>query len=243
MQDAIAFTWQTLTARLRNLRIGSFTCLILAVLIGMAVILRPSWWALAGLPVFLLCGFFFLYRDQSLVFTWEAYILDQWSQPDFVMGIFIQAFANNPHALKNSLKSMVSALPADPDYRKPAPEQIRLAKRLFLTRKAAQEIRLFRSVARNAALAALPVLCLDAYRAEGLLRLYFLGPVLLYPAMQDLIGRLITEGWRKRLANLEPMGPEEKINFIAQMKSLDWNKVPKRWARRFEAYASGAIAG
>ncbi len=242
MQDAIAFTWQTPAARLRNLRIGSFACLILAVLIGILVLLKPSWWGLAGIPAFLLSGFFFLYRDQTLVFTWEAFILDQWSRPDFVMGIFIQAFADNPHALKNSLKSMVSVLPADPDYRKPTPEQIRLAKRLFLIRKAVQESRLFRSVARNVALAASPVICVNAYRVEGPLRFYFLGAIFLYPMVQAGLGRLIFHAWRKEMTALEPMGPEEAGEFIIRMKKLDWKKIPERWSRRFESYADGKTA-
>ncbi len=234
MQDAIAFTWHTLTARLRNLRRGSFACLILAAMLVILTALKPSWWDLAGLPLFLLTGFYFLYRDQKLVFDWEAHVLSQWSQPDFVMGIFVQAFADNPHALKNSLKSMVSALPADPDYRKPTPEQILLTKSLFLTRKAAQESRLFRSMARNIALATLPLLIAWAYRLAGPLRLFFLVPVLLYPAVQALIGKRVYLGWHRKLSDLGPMGPEATAAFSTQMKNLDWKKIPGPWVRRFQ---------
>ena len=59
MQDAIALTWETLAARVRNYRFGAFASLGLAVFLLVLIVFIPSWWLLAGIPAFLLLGYVF----------------------------------------------------------------------------------------------------------------------------------------------------------------------------------------
>jgi hypothetical protein len=236
MQIALDLTWKTLTARMRNYRLGSFSCLGLAFMLILLLVFTPTWWLLASIPLFLVIGYGFVIRDHYLVFTWENGVLNQWDKPDFVMGIFTQAIANHHQALRGSIKSMLAILPADPDYLPPTPEKIRLFRTLCWTRKATQDIRLSRSAMINFSLATLPVLILAFFKIGNQHQVFWFLPLAGFPMALAFLYWKSWTTWKNRISSLGPVGLEEWEQNLRQLKKIDWRQIPTPMVKHFLAY-------
>ena len=226
MQEAIDLTWATMTARLKNLRFGALASLAtLMMLILFAVILR-SWWVLAGLPVLMLLGIFFVHREQGILFAWEDRVLALWGASDLCMGIFTQTMNNHPHALKQSLKSLVATLPENADFLVPPPDRIKAYRWLFWTRSLAQEIRFGRAAAFNLILSCLPV-CIWAVSGSGWPWILLgVSPICALPMAETLITRLAVWRWEKRGKGLGEWRRESLPDLGKRWEAIDWSRVP-----------------
>ncbi len=222
MQEALALTWKTLAARVRNYRIGAFACLGLSALLVLMLLVSPSWWLIGALPLFLALGYTFVYRDQKLLFNWESAVLNYWSSPSFVMGIFSQALSGTHQKLANSIKAMVAILPPDPDYQAPTVSQINLAKGRCWTRKAIQDIRLIRSGTFHYILVVLLCGAVIYFCSSGLDRFVWLPPLFLGILMSSLLKRRVKFAWNTRMDFLDPNNAKVKEEFSRQIDSLDF---------------------
>jgi hypothetical protein len=240
MQDAIALTWETLAARVRNYKFGAFASLAFAFLLLIAAIFIRSGWLLACFPALYLIGYVFAYRDAAIVSGWEERILAGWEKPDFFMGIFTQSMANHPTALNASLKSMIRLLPPDPDNRRPGASELLLHRRVCATRAALQRLRLQRSGLRGLLLACIPLSIWIGVHFGGRPAAYGLAAIPAGLLAHRLANRRIWNGWRARI-NLDA-GPDreagtarETADLAAAVDALDWRGIPKSWKDRFRA--------
>jgi hypothetical protein len=261
MQDAIAYTWETLAARVRNYKFGAFASLAFAFLLLIAALFLRSGWLLACLPVLYLIGYVFTFRDISLVSAWEERILAGWEKPDFFMGIFAQSMANHPTALNASLKSMIRLLPPDPGNRRPAALELLLFRRVCATRAALQRIRLQHAGLRGMLLSVIPLSVWIGFHYGWPFATYGLVTIPIGFLALALADRSAWNGWRER-TNLQDgtarethgareAGAEREGNAIhdadtakvgvdlgAAVDALDWKGIPKRWKDRFRAALS-----
>jgi hypothetical protein len=239
MEEALALTWRTLAARIRNFKIGAFATLGLAVLAAVLGVVARSGWVLAMLPSILLCGYLFLYRDHLLASAWEERVLAAWGEPGFSMGIFAHAVASHPHPLKITLRAMAGNLPENGDYATPAPPVIRMHRVLSALRCAIYEIRLYRAAALVLFLASLPVAGWLCHRL-GMPRAWYALPMLaLIPVTTSALSRLAWRRWLNRtdasLASLQ----EAAAVLAVRMDALDWSRVPSRWKTKFTSSVMG----
>lgn len=251
MEEALALTWRTLAARIRNFKIGAFATLGLAVLAAVLGVVTRSGWVLAMLPSILLCGYVFLYRDHLLVSSWEKRVLAIWGEPGFSMGIFAHAVASHPHPLKITLRAMAGGLPENGDYSMPAPPVIRMHRVLSALRCALYEIRLYRAAALGIFLASLPVTGWLSLRLGMPRALYALPMIALIPAAASALSHRAWNGWLRRTeafrASTEDSTQEaaekdeEKAaaDLAGGMDALDWSRIPSRWKTKFTAAVSG----
>lgn len=232
MDEAVALTWSTLTARLKNMRAGAICAGSgLATLIVAALVFRSGrlW---CGLPLLAGVGWFFFLRDHKLVFAWEDRVLELWAQEKVVMGIFSSTFANNPSPLKRTLQAMVAHMPPDTDFLPPAPEVASAGRCLFWTRAMLQEARLHRGAALNLLLASLPLSIWAGVSPEGAWMAAALLPLaLILPARQALLA-LSLRRWSIRKSALGPWRPEDPAAFSARLDGLDWAGMPRGLKRR-----------
>jgi len=235
MQESIALTWSTLTARLKNLRAGA-ACAglgLLALLIS-ALGFR-SGWTLAGLPALMLLGYLFFRRDFSLVYRWEDAVLARWGASDLCMGILVQTFRDHPGPLKATLKGMIAHLPANPDFLTPPLDAIKAERALFYARSGMQRARLARAAAFNFALSLLPLCAWIAFRHDP--RLWPLAFILLglIPPLRALILRREANRLRARCEALDPWNPSAVPDLLARLKALDGAGLPpgtrEAWAK------------
>lgn len=226
MQESIAITWSTLTARLKNLRAGAAAAgLALALLIVLGLWLRTGWvWA--GLPVLAAIGYAAFARDQRLVFSWEDRVLALWGTSDLCMGILVQTLSNHPTPLNNTLKSMIAFLPENEDYLPPAPGVAESQRLRFWTRAMLAEARLHRAAALNLALACLPFLLWFCAR-QGPAWLALAGlPLVVIPPSRRLALALARRRWDRRraaIASWQPASSEESGTYL---DGLDWSRLP-----------------
>lgn len=232
MQEAIELTWSTMTARLKNLRFGALAGLGAAVLFILLALFLRSGWVLAGLPALISVGVIFVYREHRLLFAWEDRVLALWGKSDFCMGIFIQTMANHPHALKSSLKSLVAALPENPDYLVPPIDRIKAYRWLFWTRSLAQAIRFSRSAAFNLILSCLPFTFWYLSGAGWPWILMGVSPICALPLAESALSGLSLRRWEKRVSGLGEWKPEALADFDARREAVDWSRVPVRIKQR-----------
>jgi hypothetical protein len=228
MEEAIALTWKTMTDRLRNLRAGAIASLSGIILMIVCALVFRSGWVLAGLPGLILVGIVFVYREQRILFAWEDRVLALWGDSDLCMGIFVQTMANHPHALKQSLKSLVATLPENADYLVPPLERIRGYRWLFWTRSVLQEIRFVRAAAFTFILACIP-LCLWRFVGEGWPWLLLgISPICALPFVEDVLTRLRFKRWERRVRGLGAWSPEALPGFTTLLDAMDWGRIPAR---------------
>jgi len=221
VQEAIALTWSTLTARLKNLRAGAAcagACLLFLIL---AAAIWRSGWVLAGLPALMILGFAFFRRDADLLFRWEDRILAAWGASDLCMGILAQTFREHPGPLKATLKGMIANLPPNPDYLTPPPDVLKAERALFWARSTAQRIRLERAAALNLALSSVPWLAWMCVRQDArLLPLAAIPLALVLPA-RAVLASLGRSRLRARLKSLEPWDRSKAGDLEARWRALD----------------------
>jgi hypothetical protein len=246
MEEALALTWKTMNARLRNLRFGAIASLASAIAIVILAFVYRSWGLLAGLPLLILSGTLFVHREQKLVFSWEDRVLALWGPSELCMGIFVQTLANHPHALKASLKSMVATLPENPDYIVPPEDQLKAHRWLFWTRSLAQEIRFYRAASFNFILACVPF-ALWYVSGEGWPWILIgLSPICALPLMEGFLTRAALWRWERRVKTLGAWNPDSLPGFEARMRAIDWSRIPARLEKsirsRIPACAAAAQA-
>jgi hypothetical protein len=226
MQESIALTWTTLTARLKNLRAGA-ACAGLAVL---ALLICGVWsrsgWTLAGLPALMLLGYAFFRRDSRLIYRWEDSVLARWGASDLCMGILVQTFRDHPGPLKATLKGMIAHLPPNPDYLTPPSDAIKAERALFFARSGIQQARLARAAALNTALATLPLSAWLGLRHEYRLAALALLPLALALPLRSLLLARASARLRARRAALSPWNPASVPDLIPRLKALDWEGLP-----------------
>ena len=226
MEEAIALTWSTMTARLKNLRFGALASLATAVILIVLTLILRSGWVLAGLPVLLLLGTFFVYREQKIIFAWEDRVLALWGTSNLCLGILAQTMNNHPHTLKQSLKSLVAPLPENADFLVPPIDRIKVYRWLFWTRSLAQEIRFGRAAAFNIILSCLPV-CIWAVSASGWPWILLgVSPICALPMAETVLTRLAVWRWEKRGKGLGEWSADALKDFQARMDAMDWSRVP-----------------
>jgi hypothetical protein len=230
MQDAIALTWETLAARVRNYRLGAFASLGFAFLMILLIIFCRTGWLLAGLPGLYLIGYAFVHRDQDRVAAWEERILADWEKPDFFMGIFAQSMGNHPTKLGKSLKGMITLLPPDPDNARPQPARIALHRAVAATRHALQRARLYRAGVRGVLLACLPLAVWLGLRSDGHWAAYALALLPVWTLLEAWMLRGVKARWRRQTAALEPDGLACE-GYSRAIEALDWKGIPARWRR------------
>jgi hypothetical protein len=258
VQDAIAYTWETLAARVRNYKFGAFASLAFAFLILIAAVFLRSGWLLACLPLLYLIGYVFAFRDVAIVSAWEERILSGWEKPDFFMGIFAQSMANHPTALNASLKSMIHLLPPDPDNRRPSASELLLFRRVCATRAALNRIRLQRAGLRGMVLSFIPWIAWMGFHSGWRYSAYCSVTIPAGFLAVALANRSAWNAWRDR-TNLQDgtarktqasreAGAEQESDVTHEadttkggtelataMDALDWKGVPERWKDRFRA--------
>jgi hypothetical protein len=227
MQESIALTWSTLTARLKNLRAGA-VCAglgLLALLIS-AFVFR-SGWTLAGLPALMLLGYAFFRRDARLVYRWEDAVLARWGASDLSMGILVQTFRDHPGPLKATLKGMIEHLPPNPDYMTPPPDAIKAERALFYARSAIHHARMARAAALNAAVALVPWGAWIGYRQDPRLLPLALLPLALVLPLRKLILVRETARLRARCAGLGPWDPSAVPDLLPRLEALEGEGLPE----------------
>jgi hypothetical protein len=228
MQESIALTWSTLTARLKNLRAGAACAgLVVLALILSAIIFR-SGWVLAGLPALMLLGYAFFRRDAALVNRWEDAVLARWGASDLCMGILVQTFRDHPGPLKATLKGMIASLPANPDFLTPPPAGIKAERVLFYARSGMQRARLGRAAALNIALASIPLCAWLCHRHDARLLPLGLVPLILVPPVRALILARETKRLRARRAALAPWDPALVPDLLPRLKGLETTGLPSK---------------
>jgi len=252
MQEALALTWKTLDARLRNLRFGAAAALAdLLVLAGLAIGLRSPWVTL-GLPMPILLGVVFVERDRRLLFAWEDRVLALWGNSDLSMGVLARTLTDFPHPLKQSLRAMAAGLPENGDYRVPDAPGLAAYRCVFWTRSLLEEIRLRRSAVLALALACLPfsVWWFSAHLRYGLL--IGLAPLAIVPIGQAVGLRRAWRAWQGRrggplsaesapstqsapLAQSGPSSLSSVPGCAERLEKLDWTRIPARWRRTLRA--------
>jgi hypothetical protein len=265
MQDAIAYTWETLAARVRNYKFGAFASLAFAFLLLIAAVFIRSGWLLACLPLLYLIGYVFAFRDVAIVTAWEERILSGWEKPDFFMGIFSQSMANHPTALNASLKSMIRLLPPDPDNRRPTVSELLLYRRVCATRAALQRLRLQRAGLRGLLLAVIPVFIWLGIHSGWRTAAYGLVTIPVGFLALAFANRRAWNRWRERTnlqdgatrethGTLETGAAQETdaareagtagkvADLAAAADALDWKGIPKSWKDRFRAAMTGPTA-
>ncbi len=239
MEEAIALTWSTMTARLKNLRLGAiFSLTSILIMILVAIVFR-TWWVLAGLPALILSGSLFMYREQKILFAWEDRVLALWGDSDLCMGIFAQTMANHPHALNKSLRSLVAPLPENTDYLVPSMDRIKTYRWLFWTRSLLQETRFLRAAAFNFILACLPVCLWYVWRGGWPWLLLGLSPICALPLAESLVTGWGRRRWEKRVAGLGAWDAEGLPDLGKRLEAMDWSRVPKGWRE----WMPGKLAG
>lgn len=228
MQESIALTWSTLTARLKNLRAGAACAgLGLVALILCALIFR-SGWAWAGLPALMLLGYAFFRRDFNLVYRWEDSILSRWGASDLCMGILIQTFRDHPGPLKATLKGMIAHLPPNPDFLLPPLDAIKAERALFYARAGMERTRMGRAAILNVALASIPFCAWLAIRRDIRLSALALIPLALVPVLRALLLARETGRLRARREALAPWDPAAVPDLLPRLEALDGTGLPRR---------------
>ena len=228
MQESIALTWSTLTARLKNLRAGAaYAGLLLLAVILSALILR-SGWSWAGLPVLMLLGYAFFRRDSALVYRWEDAVLARWGASDLCMGILIQTFRDHPGPLKATLKGMIASLPPNPDFLTPPSDAIKAERALFYARSGMQRARLARAATLNIGLASLPICAWLGFRQDARLLPLGLVPLALVPPVRALILARESRRLRAHRAALNPWNPAAIPDLLPRLKALEDAGLPSK---------------
>jgi hypothetical protein len=221
MQESIALTWFTLTARLKNLRTGAACAGFgLVALILCALFLR-SGWTLAGLPALMLMGYGFFRRDSHLVYQWEDAILARWGASDLCMGILVQTFRDHPGPLKATLKGMIAHLPPNTDYLTPPFDAIKAERALFYTRTEMQNARMARTAILNIALSSLPLCAWICFSLDPRLLPLALIPLGLVPPLRSLMLAWETKRLRARCGALAPWNPRTVPDLIPRLEALE----------------------
>lgn len=225
MQEAIALTWSTLTARLKNLRAGAVCAGLGLFLLIIAALWLRSGRVLAGLPLLMLVGIAFFHRDAYLVYRWGDRILASWGASDLCMGILVKTFRDHPGPLKATLKGMIGQLPANPDFLLPPPAAIRAERILFWAQASLHRLRFERSAALNLAVSAIPVLAWEAFRRDSRLLPAALAPLALVPPARALLARMELARLRARLRALGKEAGEAE-DLPSRLEALDGGRLP-----------------
>lgn len=226
MQESIALTWSTMTARLKNLRAGAAAAgIALALILALAAVFR-SGWVWAGLPLLAAIGYAAFWRDQRLVFAWEDRVLALWGTSDLCMGILVQTLATHPSPLSNTLKSMIAHLPENKDFLPPKAGDAEALRSLFWVRTFLTEARLHRAAALNLACAALPWLFWICFREGSVWIPLSAIPLALLPLARIAALAEARRRWDLRRAALAGWKPASVEDFRARLDALDWSGLP-----------------
>jgi hypothetical protein len=228
MQDSIALTWSTLTARLKNLRAGAACAGLLVLALILSALFLRSGWVLAGLPALMLLGYAFFRRDAALIYRWEDAVLARWGASDLCMGILVQTFRDHPGPLKATLQGMIASLPPNPDFLTPSPDAIKAERALFYARSGMQRARLARAATLNIALASLPVCAWLCHRHDARLLPLGLVPLVLVPPVRALILAREMKRLRARCAALAPWNPAAVPDLLPRLQAVDSTGMPSK---------------
>lgn len=228
MQESIALTWSTLTARLKNLRMGALCAWLGLIAMFLYAYYSESGWAWAGLPALVFLGYAFFRRDSELVYRWEEAVLARWGASDLCMGILVQTFRDHPGPLKATLKGMIAHLPPNPDFLTPPPDAIKAERALFYARSGMQRARMARSAALNIALASLPLGAWICFRQNPRLLPLALLPLGLVPPLRVLILAHEQRRLRRQCQALSPWNPAAVADLVPRLEALDATGLPRR---------------
>ncbi len=242
MQESIAETWATLTARLKNLRLGAALAGLGAALLLFAALWWRSGWLWWGVPALVALAYGFFRRDAALLFRWEDGLYARWGVSDFCMGIFLETFEKNPGPLKATLRSMIADLPPNPDYLTPPPEEIRRHRALYWHRFAVEQLRLRRGFALSLAASCVPGCAWTLSRQDIRLIAFGLLPLVLIPPLRKLAGYRVRRNLGQRLtahfatlpspAADRPVGRDPE--FLRRLREAPRTGLPGKEVERLE---------